>query len=209
MTHISSEELSTMQRWFERLSNTIVAASEFAAKVEALSSEVDALKADIDNYRAENERLDRELHEVRRQRDEAQEQHKQVSAILSTNETELLRTGQALDKARGELDSTNRSLAEARRERDDAQFRVLELTERAERAEATLKKFRDMLGDNASPPTTATVIAESGPTTDYKPASEMKRVYEKEDGVTFGNLVNTHKMTWDVSRQDYYVEVAA
>lgn len=217
MDTVTQEDITMFSQMFSKLSNIIVQASEVGQRLPILQSQLDQLNADCETIRKRNQELDEELFNVRNQRDIAQQEARQAQAEASSFRAQADTLALQRDEAISKHMATTQELEAARKERDDYGFRNMELQDQLDKANATLAKFKDLLGNvfpepKPEPAPTVTeftppvVVAEAPPTT--------KRIFRYVDGVynnefDHQHYVNNRPKTWDNETGDYYVEVAA
>lgn len=175
---IKESEVDMFRDFFNRLANTVVQASDFAAQVSNLRVELDQIRAEAAEVRRRNMELDEELAYVREQRNKAQEEARQNAERAAQMEKEREEHRTRADMAEADSHSLQSALDTARRERDEAQFRVLELTEAKEKAEALLNDLRAKLGIPV-PPADLPPLTQTAPKsmTELVPPPEPERVY--------------------------------
>lgn len=149
MTNTTNQEgvdMGYIHAVFKSLADTIVTASELPKQMEAIKADMSGLTADLERTKARNIELDTLLADTRRQRDEAEQSLSQVRAAYDNVTREHDRVVLDLKHASDEHARMERELAAMRSERDDYGLRHMEAEDRANQAEAKLKKLREALG---------------------------------------------------------------
>lgn len=210
MDTVTQEDITMFSQMFSKLSNIIVQASEVGQRLPILQSQLDQLNADCETIRKRNQELDEELFNVRNQRDIAQQEARQAQAEASSRQ-------QAIDnleaKYQEQVNTATRYLSDleaVRKERDDYGFRNMELQDQLDKANATLTKFKDLLGNvfpEPKPEPAPTVTESTLPVVVAEAPATTRRVYRYADWSEYQNA--TGERQWDPTQNDYYIEVAA
>lgn len=208
---ISESEVTMFRDFMNRLANTVVQASDFAKQVDILREELNTIREDASAVRKRNSELDEELAYVREQRNKAQDEARQANHEAGQWKSSYEMAEKNFSNASAELDHQRNVIAELKTERDEAQFRVLELTERAEKAESVLNDLRSRLGlpvpvaelpplmPAPTPEPTPSPLAEPAPAPTSGPSAgpggssepEQERVYAKYGDPNF-NKTDTY-----------------
>lgn len=212
-TIVTQEDINMFSQMFSKLSNIIVQASEVGRELPQLRSEIASLRTEGEDIRKRNAELDELLHTTRQQRDEAQSKVHALTDLADQRLHEVQDITRDRDFFKSTCAADAIEMNNLKKERDDYGFRNMELQDQLDKANATLAKFRELLG-NAGVSTPTPSVQDPSPTVivaepEAKPTT--KRIYRYDNVALYEHEYHTNnrERKWDDVAYDYYVEVAA
>lgn len=200
-------DMGYVQGFVNLIAQALVAATELPKQIEAMQTDLTTLHNDLDRTKQRNIELDTLTGDLRRQRDEAEQALSQAKTDLSITTNKFNDIEDHNSSLQGLVNSLRDDLTKAKSERDDYGLKHMAAEDRANEAEAKLKKLREALGmvetpALSKPEPTAT---SSGSPVSNSPMPEPinpspKRLYEPHD---------TPQGTgdkWDNEKQSWYKE---
>lgn len=135
----SEEDMKAMQTLFQRVASSIVAASEYPARLNELASQVAKDKETIERILAANRNQDDTINELRTQRDQASDQLNEATNRLHTAQAAIEGLTSAQASAEQTIAQLNDELERTRKERDQYGLDHMQALD-------DLKAVRDKLG---------------------------------------------------------------
>lgn len=135
----SEEDMKAMQTLFQRVASSIVAASEYPARLNELASQVAKDKETIERILAANRNQDDTINELRTQRDQASDQLNEATNRLHTAQAAIEGLTSAKASAEQTIAQLNDELERTRKERDEYGLAHMQALD-------DLKAVRDKLG---------------------------------------------------------------
>lgn len=189
------------------LAEALVAATELPKQIEAVKAELATLSQDLERTKQRNIELDTMLNDTRRQRDEAEAEARRVKAELSQAQTEAHNLQRDAENANARAANLQNELEQTKRERDEYGLKQMEAEDRANSAEAKLKKLREAMGIEepkpmATPQHDTQAKADPVDRPEQAQPEPAKRIYDGEPSFYWSS-----SSKWDDDQHKYYNEI--
>lgn len=205
MTNFEDKDMGYVRDFVSKIAEALVAATELPKQMEQIKFDMASLADDLSRTKTKNIELDTMLNDTRRQRDEAEQALSQAKSELSTVSAKASSHEETIHNYHELEDRLRSELEQAKKDRDDYGLKHMAAEDRANEAEAKLKKLREALGmPEAKPedpkPSFQQPSHEAVPMVQAEVKPEPKRIYEDEEGYK----VYTPGEVWDNEKNKYY-----
>lgn len=177
---VAQTEAEQVRSIFERIADSLVAASGLRGEIESLRHMVEGFQKDVESLRQQNQDLDRMVTEVRRQRDEAANELIDLKARTQDGQRTidmLQRDNQSLNDV---VERQRTQIETLKRERDNEAFSHLELREQLDKLQPLIESLANVLPKKQEAP-----VQERPYNPEYAPEPAKDPWLTKQDGPTY------------------------